>query len=145
MARAEVIFQNPSVTAIIPPTYSQSGFKKYKTWLTSRTKFILNEPYYYTYGDREIMIPSGFMFDGASVPRPFWSKFSPTGVLFIGSIIHDYAYDKKLLHFDYGPEIEITRKEADKLFKRVLDETNGLKLLNYLPYWAVRLFGRRFY
>jgi len=37
-------------------------------------------------------IPSGFIFNGASVPRVFSNIFPATGYLFIAALIHDYLY-----------------------------------------------------
>ena len=38
------------------------------------------------------MIPKGFVFDGASVPKPLRSWLSPMGVLLSGGLVHDYVY-----------------------------------------------------
>ena len=40
----------------------------------------------------EYVIPAGFTFDGASIPKFLRSFFSPVGVLLIGGLVHDYAY-----------------------------------------------------
>jgi hypothetical protein len=37
-------------------------------------------------------IEAGFIFNGASIPRFFRRLYSPTGILFIGSIFHDKMF-----------------------------------------------------
>lgn len=39
-----------------------------------------------------IVIPKGFQFDGASIPRPFWGILHPSGLLLIPALVHDFAY-----------------------------------------------------
>ena len=40
----------------------------------------------------KIVIPKGFVFDGASVPRPLWAILHPSGLLLIPALVHDFAY-----------------------------------------------------
>ena len=40
----------------------------------------------------EYVIPAGFQFDGASVPKFLATFLSPVGVLLMGGLIHDYGY-----------------------------------------------------
>ena len=41
---------------------------------------------------RRVLIPKGFVFDGASIPRLLWFFLSPTGLLLIPGLIHDFGY-----------------------------------------------------
>jgi hypothetical protein len=90
------------------------------------------------------VVPKGFQFDGASVPKFLATFLSPVGVLLMGGLVHDYAYkyatllkdDKK--RSNIGP---ITQKDADILFRDICIEVNGFKVLNYLAYWSLRLAG----
>jgi len=62
-------------------------------WLTQVREWRVVEPWYFTLPDgTEIVIPAGFQFDGASVPAVFWSVLSPTGLLLIPGLIHDFYY-----------------------------------------------------
>ena len=97
----------------------------------------LTEPHIFMVGERLYRIPQGFVWDGASIPRLFWSTtYSPyhPKVLRPG-LVHDYLYRHKLLH----------RKNADKLFKDLLKK-NGVSLYQRNKiYYAVRMFGGKYY
>jgi hypothetical protein len=62
-----------------------------------------------------VHIPPKFKWDGASIPRFLWriigSPFQPK--LMVPSLVHDYLYGE-------GEASGYTRKEADKLFKKLL-------------------------
>lgn len=49
----------------------------------------------YTSDNGEVIVPTGFITDGASVPRIFRGIFSPTGRYFGAAIIHDYIIVKE--------------------------------------------------
>lgn len=68
-------------------------------------------------GTREIHIPKGVEFDGASIPRLFWSLIgSPFEPDFMeAALIHDYCFYTKCCSF----------MEANNLFKAKL-KTNGV-------------------
>ena len=58
---------------------------------------------------KNFIIPKGFKFDGASVPKFLGQFLSPVGVLLIGGLIHDYGYkyaNKKFLEF-YGNKNDV--------------------------------------
>lgn len=63
-------------------------------WITSIRKWELSEDWEYKLPEDEpvIVIPKGFVFDGASIPRPLWGLLSPTGLLLVPGLIHDFAY-----------------------------------------------------
>ena len=90
----------------------------------------------------EYVIPQGFEFDGASVPKFLAMWLSPTGVLLMGGLIHDYGYKYgTLLRSDRTNIGDKSQKWMDTLFRDICIEQNGFKLLNYLAYWALRLGG----
>jgi hypothetical protein len=78
-------------------------------------------------------IQSGFRFDGASIPIPFWPivafPFAPW--VWVAALIHDWFYRYHaeefawILHGDgYRP---LTRREVDRIFLHVLiDEINRI-------------------
>ncbi len=103
--------------------------------------------------DVRVRIPKGFIFDGASVPRMFWVSFSPTGILFIPSVIHDFAYRNGYIPLDRaafgGPKKSFEKyglgkpkKFWDDLFYDMAVDINGFKWVNRAPWFFVRLFGR---
>ncbi|HHM06018.1 MAG TPA: DUF1353 domain-containing protein [Gammaproteobacteria bacterium] len=44
-----------------------------------------------------VVMPKGFVCDGASIPRPLWALLSPTGLLLIPGLLHDYGYKYDML------------------------------------------------
>jgi len=91
-----------------------------------------------------IVIPRGFIFDGASIPKLFWNLMSPTGILLIPGIIHDYAYRYHgLIIEEHGVQSYryMSKGEADALFLEIADYANGLPILNKIAYLAVKWYG----
>ena len=66
----------------------------------------------------EYVIPKGFQFDGASIPKFLHTWLSPTGVLLMGGLVHDYAYKYATLRGkDGGTWGKMNQKEADQIFR----------------------------
>ena len=89
------------------------------------------------------VIPAGFTFDGASIPKFLHTGLSPTGVLLMGGLVHDFAYKYETLLKKNKKETigNITQKKADLIFRDINIEQNGFHLLNKLAYWALRIGG----
>ena len=89
------------------------------------------------------MIPKGFTFDGASIPKFLRTFFSPVGVLLIGGLVHDYMY--KYTHCKpvsaKGALLVVDQKKADQIFRDININVNGFYTMNYLAYWSLRLGG----
>lgn len=82
-------------------------------------------------------IPTGFKFDGATIPALFWwplrlHPFSPR--IITAALEHDFCYYLKL-----------DRKKSDKLFYRNLRKYGINKVRAWVMYRAVRLAGWVFY
>ena len=83
----------------------------------------------------DIVVPSGFIYDGASIPsiawtslglHPFSSEVDKAGLL------HDYLYATK----------KLPREECDKVLRRILRYENELSAVTIsIIYGAVRLAG----
>ena len=96
----------------------------------------------YSINGKNFLIPKGFKFDGASVPKFLGQFLSPVGVLLIGGLIHDYGYKYETLLLKNKKTIGIkTQKWMDETFRDINIEVNGFYFLNYLAYWALRLGG----
>lgn len=78
-----------------------------------------------------IEVPAGFITDGASVPRLFWSLFSPTGSYLGAAVVHDWLYKAKVT----------TRKEADSIFLAAMKAAGVGFVTRSLVYSAVRAGG----
>jgi hypothetical protein len=87
-----------------------------------------------------ILIPKGFIFDGASIPKMFRGLLSPVGILLVAAIVHDYAYQYHYVMVCNKKEY-VSKAEADSLFLEVADYTNALPWLNRIAYLAVKGCG----
>ena len=144
----------PALRPIPIKTKGLPFFDAYCTWRRSRRKWTLVEDWDYILvdeeGEKTIRIPKGFTFDGASIPRPFWSFLSPVGLLLIPALLHDYGYEhNELLQVKPNGQVEPYRAGAgkdfwDELFKREANRVNGMFVVNAIAWLAVSLFGGRF-
>ena len=112
-------------------------------WLTGTRHWIVDEDWTYSIDGEEYVIPEGFQFDGASIPKFLHTWLSPVGVLLMGGLVHDYAYKyETILKSDKKNTMgTITQKKADQIFRDINIDNNGFYFLNYLAYWALRVGG----
>ena len=96
--------------------------------------FRLTSPFRYLSEIGEIEVPTGFLTDGASVPRIFWNIFSPFGNYFPAALIHDYLYSKSSTWL-------ITRAEVDEIFLDAMKDVGVGWITRRTIYRAVRLGG----
>ena len=69
----------------IPIKTKGKGFwKGILLWLLGVRHWELAEDFNYTLNDKDYVIPAGFTFDGASIPKFLHPFFSPVGVLING-------------------------------------------------------------
>ena len=108
---------------------------------------------------RRISIPAGYRYDGASVPRKAWtlSGLTPDGLIRGAATIHDFIYDHRgdmpLGSCEWAagdrwavaPDVNFTRKEADKLFLQIMRESGVPERKCIMAYAAVRAFGWTFW
>ena len=113
-------------------------------WLTGTRKWELAEDFNYTINDDAFVVPEGFVFDGASVPKFLAIWLSPVGVLLMGGLVHDYGYKYACLKYPNSNLLYTGKKDQkymDRLFRDICIEVNGFRLLNYLAYYALRICG----
>ncbi len=124
-------------------TKGKGFWKGIVLWLLSTRNWILKEDWKYNIDGTEYVIPAGFQFDGASIPKFLRTFFSPVGVLLIGGLVHDYAYKYKTLLKKNKKDTmgEITQKKADEIFRDINIIVNGFYTMNRLAYWSLRLGG----
>lgn len=83
-----------------------------------------------------IMVPAGFVYDGASVPKALRSVIPSFGGRYDrASALHDYLYS-------HG---SISRRECDKIFYHALRDDKVRWVQAKIMYFAVRLFGKKHY
>jgi hypothetical protein len=113
-----------------------------------------------------IVIPAGFITDGASIPRVLWWLISPFGPLLEGAILHDFGYQygyllarydaatpynlESLAWRDLWPPLFATtipvflrrdRQFFDETLRYVTIELNGATMQAKAAYVALRPFG----
>ena len=108
-------------------------------------RYRLVEEYRYASGIYTFNIPHGFTWDGASVPRVFWSisGIRPGGRYLAGSSIHDafYRHGGQLPAPWILPLGRWTRLEADILFREMMQQAGIAWMQYHRAYWAVRMFS----
>lgn len=80
-----------------------------------------------------LIIPKGFRYDGASIPRWLWDRLprDDSRIIFAATV-HDYLYVHRL--FD--------RKTCDAIFLEIMEQEGMPWLYRKAAYRAVRAFGR---
>ena len=103
---------------------------------------ILIDDWKYNINGQEYVIPAGFQYEGASVPKFLATFLSPVGVLLMGGLVHDYGYRYGCLKKVTGEHTDrMTQKELDVIFRDICIEVNGFKVLNYLAWAALYVAG----
>jgi len=111
-------------------------------WSFGSRHWEIAKDFHYSINGKDFIIPKGFKFDGASVPKFLGQFLSPVGVLLIGGLVHDYGYKYETLLLKTKKTIGIKdQKWMDETFRDINIEVNGFYLLNYLAYWALRIGG----
>lgn len=95
--------------------------------------FRLLAPFTYYSSRGAITVPAGFVTDGASIPRIFWTALAQFGPWFGAAIIHDFLYSEFNTRFD--------RRTSDLLFKEAMFNAGLDWPRRELIYRAVRAFG----
>ncbi len=133
----------PKLQPVPIKTKGKGFWKGIIMWLLSTRNWILTDDWKYNIDGKEYVIPAGFQFDGASIPKFLRTFFSPVGVLLMGGLVHDYAYKyKTLLEVNKKKTMgELTQKRADEIFRDINIIVNGFYSMNYLAYWSLRIGG----
>jgi hypothetical protein len=97
----------------------------------------LIEDYETTVCGVRILVPAGFDWDGATIPRAFWSivggPFDPQIVA--ASLVHDWLY---WTH-------QVSRGLADRIFYELAKEAGCSSFRRRSMYRAVKIFGGSYY
>jgi hypothetical protein len=133
----------PHMKPLPIPTKGIGFWKGIWMWVATSRKWEIIEDWEYTINSGTYVVPKGFVFDGASVPKFFRSWLSPMGVLLMGGLIHDYGYKyQTLLHASKNTTTgKSSQKGMDETFRDVNISVNGFFVLNYLAYYGLRLGG----
>ena len=140
----------PTLTPVSIPTYKgKNTWERLVIWWKARRKFrLLSDWEIPVSDDFSILIPAGFMFDGASVPRLMWVGASPFGILMIPALVHDYAYEFNYLILRshqgdfYDKKVDKkTRKYWDDVFLKMCLDINRVNFVSKIAYFMVRIGG----
>ena len=97
--------------------------ERYSSVLIDRTpgNWEITKDWHYKIDDTEYVIPAGFTFDGASIPKFLRTFFSPVGVLLMGGLVHDYGYKYATLLKKNKKDTIGTKDQAwmDKTFRDI--------------------------
>jgi len=133
----------PTMKPIPIRTKGKGFFKMIIMWLLGVRHWEIANDFEYTLNGKKFVIPAGFKFDGASIPKFLHTFLSPVGVLLMGGLVHDYAYKYETLLRENKRDTlgVISQKRADEIFRDINIEVNGFYLMNYLAYYSLRLGG----
>lgn len=101
----------------------------------------LERDFTYEVGDkgsgRKIVVPRGFMVDGASVPQFLWNILPAWGQYSRAAVIHDYLCYRLN---DGRPHPEgMTRKITDDVFNEAMEVCNTNRVVRWFMYAGVRI------
>ena len=133
----------PTMRPIRIATKGKGFFGAIIMWILGSRQWEITKDWHYEVNGVSYMIPGGFTFDGASIPKFFRSFLSPVGVLLLGGLVHDYAYKYAALKPSKAgdPLLILDQKKSDQIFRDINIEINGFYVLNFLAYWGLKLGG----
>ena len=107
---------------------------------------VIQDWHYTLPNNRVIVIPKGFVFDGSSYPWIVWLIFSPTGLLLIPVMIHEFCYKHNYLWAVHGDFVYKFKPNNgflnwNRLVRKVGIDRNELVIVDYFVWINVLLFG----
>jgi len=89
-----------------------------------------------------LLIPKGYIFDGSSVPRVFWSLLPPHGTDIYSALVHDYLFTIRQLGY-MGYSLSFVDREY---LRFCLDDNYRTGVLRpYILFLGVKLFSWMFW
>ena len=100
----------------------------------------------------DLLIPYGFEFDLASIPRPAWWLIAPFELSIIAPLVHDWLYvnngdvnRRAKIGLRWINDFSLTRKQVDDVFLKLMEKEHITKWKRTLAYKAVRAFSWMFW
>ena len=133
----------PHLKPVPIKTKGKGFWKAIVMWLLSTRNWQLVEDWKYNIEGVEYVLPKGFQFDGASIPKFLRTFFSPVGVLLLGGLVHDYMYKYTACKPVNKKDalLVVDQKKADQIFRDINITVNGFYSMNNLAYWSLRIGG----
>jgi hypothetical protein len=106
-------------------------------------KLELLEPFqvYSAHLDSIITVPSGFKFDGESIPLALQWLVPPFGQSKRGACVHDYLYRNHGFHTLTGVRIPVSRADADAVYHELILAKGLPKWRATVRYYTLRAVG----
>jgi hypothetical protein len=99
-----MIIPRPDISPVIVDMNGLNWWRQIVAAWKNPPRFVLDEDWVVTLDcGLVIIIPRGFVTDGASIPRLLWFLISPFGPLFLGAILHDFGYQHGYLLSPFNP------------------------------------------
>jgi hypothetical protein len=129
----------PVIRPVLSPTPSRNIFIQMYRFLVFSRRFCLLEHHIFWIPilERFCFIPKTFVYDGASVPKILNFLYMATGLLFYGSLPHDFGYQYAglLLVNSNSNRIEFehfTKHELDIIFEQLSAMESGMPIMSKL-------------
>lgn len=97
-----------------------------------------NPSWSYDYKGKSEEIPRGYVLDGFSIPRPFWSFMSRDGLQRAPAAFHDHSYQRSGVLLN---GVRLTRRESDQELRDCMVRAGIPQWRANITYWAVRAGG----
>lgn len=145
---AQPVLPMPSLRPIPIVTKGLPYWKKIWVLLTAVRKWEVTENWLFKLPNgKYILIPRGFIFDGASTPKFLWGILDPVGVLLIQGLIHDHGY-----RFNYLWALDENRNLCkmyegagrefwDDLFLEIGNDLLDMQVTGWVSWAMLRSFG----
>lgn len=88
-----------------------------------------------------VMVPKGFLTDGASIPRIFWPFLSPWGSYSRAAIIHDFLCVHRTYTLKGVPNTPLSRAECDAILLDAMETLKVPVVTRRVIYAAVRAYA----
>lgn len=121
------------------------AYSPYASKLLGRQLWVVKKDFNFyldTEQNRRVVVPRGYLTDGASVPRPFWSIVPPWGDYGQAAVMHDWLCEYLRVWNTYEYKYEkITRSQADSTFNEAMSALDVKSSTRKLMYGAVVAYG----
>lgn len=139
--------QMPNLLPFPIKTQNHSLFNKLWNLFLRKRQWQVTEDWHYVLPNKKIIIiPKGFIFDGSSYSPIVWLFFSPTGLLLIPVILHDFCFTYDYLWAKKGDSVYKFKPKFGfynwcALIRKVGIERNELRIIDYFVWVLTMIFG----
>lgn len=118
-------------------------YSKYASDIMKMDLWIVKKSFVYYLDEtrtKKVVVPQGFLTDGASVPRVFWGLIPPWGRYGQAAVLHDWLCEY-LCYQDGDKTVPLIRREVDNILLAAMADLEVSKLTRFAIWGAVRLYG----